>query len=118
MFKQVNYLGFEGQPELRAKAEQSTGVLAGEVHTWRDDVEVRWEPSNGREKGLDLTLSLALANGVTDSRTGTIASRDLDRPFRLANRCNQIWRDLLGKVIRQLDDRVQESLAGLEAVEA
>ena len=36
MFKSVEYAGFEGQPELKAKADRATAALGGVIRTWRD----------------------------------------------------------------------------------
>src|SRR5580704_10819669 len=40
MFKSVEFVGFEGQLELKMKAEQLTTVLANKIHRWQEDVEV------------------------------------------------------------------------------
>lgn len=118
MFKQVEYVGFEGQPELRARAETLAPVLAGEIHSWRDDVEVKWSPAPEQPRGsVKLTLSLSLPNGVSETHSGTIAPADLVNDSRSASRCGRVWYDLLGSVVRQLDRRVEASLLELETAE-
>ena len=108
MFKSVEYAGFDGRPELKTKAEQLTPVLAGEIHTWRESVEVRWNPHPNPDGLLDLTLSLTLPNGVSGSVTGTFRPIDFARTSRLASRCGRVWSNLLGELIQQLDARVME----------
>jgi hypothetical protein len=111
VFKSVEYAGFDGRPDLKAKAEQLTPVLANEIRTWRDDVEVRWSPHPDPAQGvLDLTLSLRLPNGVSETRTGTFTPEDFSRETWLASRCGRVWSDLLGRLIAQLDSRVEEWL--------
>jgi hypothetical protein len=116
MFKSVDYSEVEGSPDLKAKAQQLLPVLANEIRTWRDNVEVRWTPHTGPDGVLDLTLSLTLENGVSETRTGVIRLKDFDRESWLASRCGRVWSDVLGGLINQLDARVQESL--LEPTEA
>ncbi|MCE9564708.1 MAG: hypothetical protein K8U57_21965 [Planctomycetes bacterium] len=117
MFKNVEYADFDRQPELEAKARELTPILANEIRTWREDVSVRWSPHKDSSSGvLDLTLSLALPNGVAEMRTGTLLAEDFERERRLASRCGQVWSDLLGGLIGQLDNRVQEFF--LEPAEA
>jgi hypothetical protein len=111
MFKSVEYAGFDGQPDLKAKAEQLTTVLANEIRTWRDDVEVRWSPHSDPAAGvLDLTLSLTLENGVSGTQTGTFTMTDFERESWLASRCRRVWSDLLGVLLEQQDERIREFL--------
>jgi hypothetical protein len=110
VFKSVEYVGFEDQPDLKAKAERLTPVLANEVRTWRDDVQVRWNPPANPTGVLDLNLSLTLPNGVSGSATGTFRPTDFERESWLASRCRQVWSDLLGVLLRQQDERSKEYL--------
>jgi hypothetical protein len=109
MFKTVEYAGFEGNPDLRIRAEQLTPVLAGEVRGWQDDVEVRWSPASGTGR-LALTLSLALKNGVSGTAQRILTSKDLSDDDWSAIRCGQAWSDVLGEVSRRQMSRVEELL--------
>jgi hypothetical protein len=109
VFKSVEYAGFDGHPELKAKAEQLTGVLAREINTWRERVEVRWTPHPNPATGvLDLTLSLTLPNGVSATRSGTVTAEDSTRDPWLAARCRRVWSELLGLLLNIMDERIRE----------
>jgi hypothetical protein len=109
MFKKVEYVGFEGRPDLEAKARQLTPVLAGEVNTWRDDVVVRWSPHHDPATGVfDLALALTLSNGVEGEITGTFVPADFTRDSWLASRCRRVWSDLLGILLEKQHRRVEE----------
>lgn len=111
MFKSVEYVGFEGQLELKMKADQSTTVLANEIHRWREDVEVRWSPDPSNPSSiLNLTLSLILQNGVTESAFGQFLQSDRTEEWRLRSRCRSVWLNLLGKLLKKQDERVKEFL--------
>ncbi len=117
MFKNVEYAGFEGHPELKAKAEQLTPVLANEIRRWQEDVVVQWKPHPNPTAGvLDLTLSLTLPNGVTGAYTGTFTRKDFEEDWLQRSRCRQVWGDLLGVLLDEQHKRVEESL--LETAEA
>ncbi|MCI0702434.1 MAG: hypothetical protein L0241_15230 [Planctomycetia bacterium] len=116
MFKSVEYVGFEDKPELRARAAELTPLLAKEIQTWREDVVVRWSPSQEPDGIIDLTLSLTLPNGVSATHTGTFRQADFARPPDAMSRCRWVWMDLLGKLIELLDSLNQESI--LEPAEA
>src|SRR5438067_830491 len=105
MFKKVEYVGFEGRPELKAQAEQLMPVLADEIRRWRDDVEVAWSPHPGTGD-LDLMLSLTLPTGVSATNTGTFTPADLANGLRRASRCGWVWSDLLGLLSSQLMERI------------
>ena len=115
MFKNVEYTGFEEYPELKTRAEQLTAVLAGEISTWRDEVDVRWSP-HAEAEGLDLSLTLTLLDEVTVTRTGRVPASDFGHPSRVASRCGRVWYDLLGDLLERIHTRVEESL--LEPTEA
>lgn len=114
-FKSVEYLGFDGQPDLKAKAEQLTPVLVDEVRRWRELVEVVWSPSPDAGGGLNLALSLTLPPGVSGTSLGTIRQKDFHGPRPLRSHCRGVWSDLLGNLSHQLMGRIEASLA--EAVE-
>jgi hypothetical protein len=117
MFKKVEYLGFDELPELRAKAEELTRVLANAIHRWRGEVEAQWSPAPRFQAGvLELTLSLALPNGVSATFAGIFTKEDFEEPWLQRSRCRQIWGDLLGVLLDEQHKRVEQSL--LEAVEA
>lgn len=107
MFKSVEYVGFEGNPELEAKARHANDVLAGEINTWREDVEVRWSPPAGGGV-LDLALSLTLPNGVSAARAGTLMASDFADEQDLAWRCRRVWSNLLGILLDKQHRRVLE----------
>jgi hypothetical protein len=111
MFKKVEYAGFDGHPELKAKAEQLTPVLADEIRRWRDDVEVRWAPAPADGGGLELTLSLTLTEGISGSQTGTFVPDDLTEAWLVRSRCRDVWSDLLWVLSIELDTRIQEALS-------
>jgi hypothetical protein len=112
MFKSVEYIGFDEQPELKMRAEQLTLVLASEIHRWREEVGVRWSPDPADPAGtLNTTLSLTLPNGgVSGSAFGIFSRKDLAEDWRLRSRCRGIWSDLLGGLLKEQDERVKESL--------
>jgi hypothetical protein len=108
MFKKVEYVGFEGNPQLKTKAEQLTPVLAEEIRRWREKVEVRWVPAGG---ALELTLSLTLCEGISGSQTGTIEPHDLTEEWLVRSRCRDVWSDLLEILSVQLKGRIEEALS-------
>lgn len=112
MFKSVEYAGFEGRPELRARAEQLNPVLANEIGTWRGDVDVRWSIHPTPDEGvLDLGLALVLPNGVSAACTETFVRDDFAHARRLGGRCNRAWSDLLGVLLDKQHQRVTELLS-------
>jgi hypothetical protein len=111
MFKTVEYVGFDGHPELRARAEQATRLLGNEITSWRDEVEVVWSPAPGGVGELSLALSLALGNGVSASALGTFGSADFADDDRVADRCGRVWMDLLGILSRRQMCRVWEAVS-------
>jgi hypothetical protein len=116
MFKSVEFSGFEEKPGLKLKAEQLTNVLAGEIHRWRDEVEVQWSPDPADPASiLKLTLSLTLPNGLSESVKGSFMPKDGSEEWLVRSRCREIWSDLLGNLLNKQDKRVKESL--LESVE-
>ena len=111
MFKSVEYVGFEGRPELAAKARHANDVLAGEVGDRRGEVEVRWELPAGTPTGcLELSLSRALDNGVSATYATTVYARDFADEQDLAWRCRRAWSSLLGMLLDQQHRRVMEYL--------
>jgi hypothetical protein len=117
MFKKVEYSGFEGRADLKSTAEQLTNVLAGEIHRWRDDVEVRWSPDPGDPSAtLTLDMSLTLPNGIAESAFGTFLPKDREEDWLIRSRCRSIWSNLLGGLLKKQDERVKEFL--FESAEA
>ena len=117
MFKSVQYVGFEGRPDLKAKAEQLTPVLADEIRRWREGVAVKWSPHPDAASGvLDLTLSLTLQNGVSGTHTGSFTQKQLDEDCLRRGRCRLVWDDLLGVLLDEQHKRVEEGF--LETAEA
>jgi hypothetical protein len=114
MFKNVEYVGFEGNPELKAKTEQLTPVLSNEIRRSREEVSVMWspQPSDPRHS-LNLTLTRTLPNGVTGSALGTFTPADWAEAWLTRSRCRDVWSDLLEELSRQLEMRVKESLSEL-----
>ena len=111
MFKKVEYVGFDRSAELKMKAEQLTPVLASEIHRWKEDVEVRWSPNPvPSAESLNLSLSLALPKGVSESAFGAISPKDLSEDWRVRSRCRRVWSDLLGELLKKQDERVKELL--------
>jgi hypothetical protein len=112
MFKKVEYVGFDGRPDLKAKAEQLTPVLANEIRRSCAEVEVTWAPQpNDPDHSLNLTLARTLHNGVSGSVLGTFAPADLAEAWLVRSRCRAVWSELLEDLSRQLDVRIQESLS-------
>gem|GEM_PF-93077 len=111
MFKTVEYVGFESHPDLKAKAEQLTPVLANEIRASRD-VEVLWTPQpNDPDRNLNLTLSRTLTNGVQGSALGTFTPDDLGEAWLTRSRCRAVWSDLLEDLSQKLDARLREALS-------
>ena len=110
MFKSVEYVGFDGQPELRAAAERLTAVLSGEMNTWREEVAVGWSPTERESGGVELSLALALPGGVSENRSGVLTAKDVGNDDRAANRCAMVWIDLLGAIAWRVYARVEDSL--------
>lgn len=118
MFKSVEYAGFDGRPELKAKAEQLTPVLADEIRSWRDQVEVTWRPAGpDPASGLELSLSLSLPNG-SGGATGHVRARDLapGEEGWLRSALRGVWMDALDVLIAQMSARREAS--ALDPVEA
>lgn len=118
MFKSVEYVGFEGQPELKAKAEQATAVLGSVMRSWRDEVLVTWRPAPTSPAGLlELTLALDLPN-ARGSATGRIRAREFEpgeeRYLRMS--LTEVWLDLLDLLLAQMAAKREESVT--EVVEA
>ena len=112
MFKSVDYAGVAGNPELKAKAEQLTTVLCGEVGGREGEIDVRWSPHPDPRTGvLDLTLSRTLENGITATHTGTFTIDDFARDWDLRWRCRRVWDGLLGVLLDKLHRRVTEHYA-------
>ena len=117
MFKKLEYIGFDGHPDLLALAEGATPLLADEVRTWRDEVEVSWEaapdPSPTRGVYLELRLKLPTSTGIV-RRLLTVSDFADERRARAA--CRSIWGRLLDKHLEQHRERLREYLT--EPVEA
>ncbi len=116
MFKSVEYAGFDGNPELKVKAERANAVLAVAVGERQGEVEVRWSPAADAAGVLELTLRRTLRNGVEGEFTGTFVPDDFISPRWLRLRCLQAWDDLLGVLLDRQHERVQEFF--LEPTEA
>jgi len=118
MFKKVEYLGFENEPELKAKAERATGMLADVMRSgWYDEVWVSWKPSPFGSGALELALSLALSNA-----SGMAIGRIRDWTFEpgeegeLRSDLRSVWLTLLSLLGTQQVTRLEEILR--EPVEA
>ena len=112
MFKSVEYVGFESNTELRAKAEQLTSVLANEIRRWREDVQVGWSPQRDSFNGaLNLTLSLTLPNGISGTHTETFIHGDFREDWLQRSRCRRAWDGLLGILLEKQQVRTQEYLS-------
>lgn len=96
MFKSVQYVGFEGNPDLEAKARHANGVLGDRIRRWQDEIVVTWRPRAG--SGLSLALDMTFPNGATGAVTTAFPSVDLSDE-RLARRCRDVWDDLLGVML-------------------
>lgn len=115
--KSVEYAGFDGHPELKAKAEWLNTMLAWEARRWRDGVRVLWSPApTDPAASLNLTLALTLENGVSGSALGTFSPKDLADEWWVRSRYRQVWGDLLGVLLDKQHKRVEEAF--LETVEA
>lgn len=117
MFKSVEYVGFEGHPELRATAEQLTPVLSDVVGRSRDEVEVTWSPQpSDPRRNLNLTLARTLPNGVSGSALGTVTPADLAEEWLTRSSLRDVWSDLLEELSRRLRERVEEGLSEMTEV--
>lgn len=118
MFKSVEYVGFDADPDLRAKAERATAALTGVIRSWRDEVAVKWKPAEPDSGALlEVTLALTLPN-ASGAVTGGLRTRDFDStlPGALRMPLGDIWMDLLDVLLGQMAARREASLA--ELVEA
>ncbi len=90
MFKSVEYVGFEDQPELRARAERATAVVAVVIGDWAKHVAIEWEAYPEKPAGAELTLRLILptaeGTGVRFLPTGELAD-----PSVVEDRCRATW---------------------------
>jgi hypothetical protein len=117
MFKAVEYVGFEGKPELEAQARHATDVLGGVMRDWKDEAVVTWRPGTEPGVALELTLTLALWN-ATGTATGTVRAGAFDPGEETALRMDvrQVWLDVLGDLSRQQMKRLEQII--LEPAEA
>lgn len=97
MFKSVEYAGFEGDAELKAKARHANDVLADRIRRWQDEIVVTWYPL-GPSGGLKLNLEMTFPNGATGAVATTFSPSDLSGD-RLLRRCRDVWDDLLGVML-------------------
>lgn len=113
MFKNIDYTGLKGQPELQHLAEQATTVLANLIRTWRDEVIVTWRSApTGSDAVLELTLNLEMSNTV-HSASGLLRRKDFanGKEERLRMSLRDVWLDLLDIMIDQLSANVEASFA-------
>ena len=118
MFKNVDYVGFEKESELEAKARQANEVLGSVIRSWRDDLLVTWRPAAMQSDALlEVSLSLSLPN-ATGSVTGTIRRHDFNPGEQgyLRMSLRDVWLDLLDVLIAQMEAKREGWLA--ETVEA
>jgi len=118
MFKSVDYVGFEGKLELLAQAERANLLLAGEIRTWREDVEVVWRPAtNDPRATLELTLGLKLPNAA-GTGTGNIRKWVFDpgEEGELRSDLRGVWLNLLDVLIDQMAKNREASSADLVEV--
>jgi hypothetical protein len=114
VFKSVEYAGFDGRPDLKAKAERATAALAGEIRRWRDEVRVAWRPA-APNSGADLEVTLALAlTTAGGSATGLIQAWAFEpgEEGGLRSALRSVWSDLLALLsdqqMKRLDDFLRE----------
>ena len=116
MFKKVEYVGFEGQPDLESKARHATDVLSGVIRNWRDEVAVAWRPASGSGHVLELSLSLALWN-ADGAASGGVRARGFDpgEDHLLRIDLREVWLNLLGELSSQQMKRLDDVLEPAEA---
>ncbi|MBX9580770.1 MAG: hypothetical protein K2X87_10725 [Gemmataceae bacterium] len=114
MFKKLEYLGFRDHPDLLVLAERATSLLADEIRSWREDVEVTWDaaPQSG-SVFLELRLALLDWTGIVRRLMG---SGDFADERRIRAACRDAWGRLLDKFLARTKDRLTQFLA--EPVEA
>jgi hypothetical protein len=113
MFKSVEYSSLDGQPELRQLAERATEVLAGLIRSWRDEVQVTWQPvPTNSGANLELTLNLDLPN-ASHSASGLLRRRDFELGEEELLRMNlrEVWLDVLDLLIAKVSADLEESSA-------
>jgi hypothetical protein len=112
MFKSVEYDGFEGRPDLAAKARHATDVLGGVIRDWRDQLVVTWRPHSGAGAELELALALDLPEAHMTA-AGRISARGFepgeDAVLRMDVR--DVWLDILDRLIAQVATRLDASFA-------
>lgn len=111
MFKNIEYAGFDGRPELRPRAEIGTALLQDEVSPeWHDAVAVQWRPET---VGLGVSVILTTPVGV-GSASGLLRDRDFDPGDEawLRSRLRRVWLDalddLLGRRKKVWDEYLRE----------
>ena len=112
MFKSVEYAGFDGNPELKVKAERATAILGEVVRAWRDEVTVRWEPAPpGTAAELELALALALWNAA-GAATGRVRgwTFEPEEEGELRSDLRGVWLMLLSSLGGQQMSRLDEML--------
>jgi hypothetical protein len=100
VFKSVEYVGFDGHPELKAKAEEAVATLGREVGTWHDQVEVECEAYPDNPVGVEMSVTLTLPIG-TGRGTRFLPLADFADPSVLASRCGGIWDRTLGSLLEK-----------------
>ncbi len=113
MFKNVEYIGLDDQPDLKAKAQRANDTLGSVIRSWRDEVEVAWRPAaSDSGAALELTATLVLPD-ASAAATGPIPAPALvsgeNASLRMAVR--EVWLDLLDKLVAQVASRLDESFA-------
>ncbi len=112
MFKTLTYTGFAGHADLLVLAERATPLLADEIRTWKEEVEVTWEvvptPPDGECLVLELRLKLPNSTGIVRR---FIRPQDVADERDLRRACRDTWGRLLDKHLEQSSERLKQFLS-------
>lgn len=100
MFKRVEYVGFDGRPDLRLLAERGTKQLGSVIRTWRDRTVIVWEAQPENPAGAELTLKVELPIG-SGTASRFIPATDFADEDRLRSRCGGVWDRALGDLLEK-----------------
>ncbi|HEY1189231.1 MAG TPA: hypothetical protein VGE74_16380 [Gemmata sp.] len=90
MFKSVEYAGFEGRPELKARAEHAVTALAGIVRDWDKQIELGLEAYADQPAGVEITVTLSLPT-ASGSGSRFLTEAELQDDGVLESRCRSVW---------------------------
>lgn len=90
MFKNVEYAGFDGHPELKSLADRAVAMLASIVRDWDVRIAIELEAYADQPEGVEIaaTLELPAASG---KGSRFLTRNELENTELLESRCRAIW---------------------------